>query len=398
VSSGRPPAGRRVIRVTYVVPSLELAGAERQLVSLANSLDRCRFEPTIVCIGPNPLALEELAADVRVRYVPLGRIRRQRRLRRLARGALLAPALALELTRRRPEIVHAYLPSAYVVAGLVAQSLRIPLVIAGRRSLMSIEAYRHGLWRWSVELANRAIDFHVCNSEAARQMTLLTEQVEASRTTVIHNGAGLPDITHRPPPLPAAWAVGRRDLGAVSLANLFWHKGHAVLLRATAEVVKRLPGFRLVLVGEGPERGRIEALVRELGLGGNVVLAGSVGQASGLLRNFQFSVLASVQESFPNAVVESMAAGVPVVATRVGGVPELVREEVDGLLVPAGEPGALAAAMLRLLREPELAERMGRAARERIRESFSIEKMVRETEDLYLSLLGSLTANEGGEG
>jgi glycosyltransferase involved in cell wall biosynthesis len=240
-----------------------------------------------------------------------------------------------------------------------------------------------------VELANRAIDFHVCNSEAARQMTLLTERVEASRTTVIHNGGGLPDISRRPPRLPAAWAAPRRDLAAVSLANLFWHKGHPMLLRATAEVVKREPGFRLVLVGEGPERGRIESLVRELGLSGNVVLAGSVGQASGLLRNFRFSVLASVQESFPNAVVESMAAGVPVVATRVGGIPELVREGVDGLLVPAGEPGALAAAMLRLLKEPELSERMGRAARERVRESFSIEKMVRETEDLYLALLGA---------
>jgi glycosyltransferase involved in cell wall biosynthesis len=218
-------------------------------------------------------------------------------------------------------------------------------------------------------------------------MTLSTERVPAARTAVVHNGSQLPDLSLPPPAPPAAWGLGPRELSGVSLANLVWHKDHEVLLRATAEVVRSCPGFRLVLIGVGPERGRIERLVGELGLGSSVVLAGRVAEASRLLRNFHFSVLASVQESFPNAVVESMAAGVPVVATRVGGIPELVREGVDGLLVPAREPRRLAEAMLTLLREPGLADRLGRSARERIGETFTVEKMIRKTEDLYFRLL-----------
>jgi glycosyltransferase involved in cell wall biosynthesis len=386
---------RRRLRVTYVVPSLEIGGAERQLVKLVNNLDPGSFEAAVVCLGADPALLGQVAGHVRVRCARLRGQGRHLWLRRWARGLLLAPMVILDLVRYRPQVVHTYLPAGYVVASLAARLLAIPVIVASRMSLSRVEAYPHRTLRVLAAPANRVIDFQVCDSEAARLVVVSTEQVEAGRTRVIHSGSQLPDLEGPAPPAPAGWGLEARELAAVSLANLTWHKGHPVLLRATAEVAKRVPGFRLVLVGEGPERGRIEGLVRELGLGGNVVLAGSVGQASGLLRNFQFSVLASVQESFPNAVVESMAAGVPVVATRVGGVPELVREEVDGLLVPAGEAEALAGAMLRLLREPELAERMGRAARERIRESFSIEKMVRETEDLYLGLLGSRPVNAG---
>jgi glycosyltransferase involved in cell wall biosynthesis len=384
----RPP-----VRVTYVIPSLEIGGAERQLVKLANNLDRRCFQPAIVCVGAHPAVLDEVAGDVRVRCLRMGEIGGHARLRRLARGVLLAPAVFFDLALHRPEVVHAYLPAAYVVAGLAARVLRIRAVVAGRRSLLGIEAYRHGVWRRLAGLANRTIDLHVCNSEAARQMTMSTEWVPAARTAVVHNGIQLPDLSLQLPSPPATWGLGRRQLCGVSLANLIWHKDHEVLLRATAEVVRSCPGFRLVLIGDGPERGRIERLVGELRLGPNVVLAGRVPLASRFLRSFHFSALASVQESFPNAVVESMAAGVPVVATRVGGIPELVREGVDGLLVPAREPRQLAAAMLTLLREPGLADRLGRSARERIGETFTVEKMTRKTENHYLRLLDPASAS-----
>jgi glycosyltransferase involved in cell wall biosynthesis len=216
-----------------------------------------------------------------------------------------------------------------------------------------------------------------------------TERVEGARTAVIHSGSQLPDLSGLPPPAPAAWRLGAGEPVAVSLANLTWQKSHEVLLRATVGVVTVCPSFRLVLIGEGPERSRIEGLVEELGLRDRVVIAGSVTEGPRLLRNFRFSVLSSRQESFPNAVVESMAAGVPVVATSVGGIPEVIRDGIDGMLVPPGEPDALAEAMLKLLLDPQLATRMGEAARERISQSFSIEKMVREFEDLYLYLIRS---------
>jgi glycosyltransferase involved in cell wall biosynthesis len=381
--------GRRRVRVTYVVPSLEIGGAERQLVKLVNNLDRTAFEAAIVCLGADPALLGEVAAHVRVRNLGLRSAGRLRRFRRLARGLLLGPIVLLDLTLHRPQVVHAYLPAGFVVGCLVARLARIPAVMASRMSLSRIADYPHRSLRLLANPANRVIDFQVCDSEAARSVVVGTEHVEGARTAVIHSGSQLPDMSGQPPAAPPTWRLEAGEPVAVSLANLTWQKSHEVLLRATAKVVASSPSFRLVLIGEGPERSRIEGLVEALGLGGRVVLAGSVTEGFRLLRNFRFSVLSSRQESFPNAVVESMAAGVPVIATSVGGIPEVIRDGIDGTLVPPGDPDALAEAMLKLLLEPQLAARMGQAARERISRSFSIEKMVREFEDLYLYLVRS---------
>jgi glycosyltransferase involved in cell wall biosynthesis len=381
--------GRRRVRVTYVVPSLEIGGAERQLVKLVNNLDRAAFEAAIVCLGADPALLGEVATHVRVRCLGLRSVGRLRRLRRLVRGVLLGPIVLLDLTMRRPHVVHAYLPAGFVVGCLVARLARIPAVMASRMSLSRIADYPHRSLRLLANPANRVMDFQVCDSEAARSVVVRTERVEGARTAVIHSGSQLPDLSGQPPPAPPAWRLLPGEPVAVTLANLTWQKSHDVLLRATAKVVTACPAFRLVLIGEGPERSRIEGLVEELRLGDKVLLAGSVTEGSRLLRNFRFSVLSSRQESFPNAVVESMAAGVPVVATSVGGIPEVIRHGIDGMLVPPGEPDALAEAMLKLLLDPQLAARMGEAARERVNQSFSIEKMVGDFEELYLYLIRS---------
>jgi glycosyltransferase involved in cell wall biosynthesis len=173
---------------------------------------------------------------------------------------------------------------------------------------------------------------------------------------------------------------------------LTWRKAHPVLLEAAAVVARAHPRFKLVMMGEGPERPLVERLVRELGLERNVVLAGAVAKAPRLLRHFQFSVLSSSEESFPNALVDSMAAGLAVVATHVGGIPELVRDGVDGVLVPPGNPDALARAMLQLLETPELTAGMGRSARQRASEFFSVEKMADNFQDLYLHLVSAAPA------
>jgi glycosyltransferase involved in cell wall biosynthesis len=187
-------------------------------------------------------------------------------------------------------------------------------------------------------------------------------------------------------------------MAAVSLANLRWQKGHQFLVHAVRRVVDVHPGFKLILIGEGPERPSIEALVRELGLSANVVLAGARKCGADLLPAFHFCVLASVEESFPNALIESMAAAVPVVATRVGGIPELVRDRLDGFLVPSKEPGALADAMLELLSDPTLRDRMGASARGRAEICFTTESMVRQIQAVYVRLLGQPPDQAGRAG
>jgi glycosyltransferase involved in cell wall biosynthesis len=364
-----------------------LGGAEHQLARLVQNLDRGRFEPAVICLSPSRngggAALEDLPADVPVRALSLAAEGRGRLVRRLTRVLLLAR----ELASWRPEIVHGYLPGGYIMAALARPPIRAPLIVATRMTISPIDDYRGASLRRIARPVNRIIDFHICDSEAARSVMLSSERVDAAKTAVIHTGTDLPDLTSGRPALPDGWDVNDPAMAAASLANLRWQKGHLVLMHAVRRVVDVHPGFKLILIGEGPQRPAIEALARELGLSANVVLGGPRKQGADLLGAFHFSVLASVEESFPNALIESMAAAVPIVATRVGGIPELVRDGVDGLLVPPKEPGALAHAMLELLSDPQLRDRMGASARARVESSFTTESMVRQIETLYVRLL-----------
>jgi len=178
------------------------------------------------------------------------------------------------------------------------------------------------------------------------------------------------------------------------VANLNSHKRHGDVLDAVSLIVKQRPRLKLVLFGDGAERASIERSLREKGLTNSVVLAGAQKDAAKFLSGFDLTVLASSKESFPNALLESMVRGIPVVATRVGGIPELVREGIDGILVESGSPDQLATAMLELLDKPQLRQRMGDAARNRVLNRFSVKGMIIQTEDLYERLVRQVRSRQ----
>ncbi|WP_338202885.1 glycosyltransferase [Candidatus Nephthysia bennettiae] len=374
---------RRRIRITYIVPGLAVGGAERSLVRLVNKLDRKRFEPTIICLDRGGPTMTEVTSDVRVKVLPLRAEGRHRVVRQVARLLLVVG----QLTICRPHIVHGYLPGGYIMGALAGRLALVPIIVATRMTIAPIGDSPGTILRLIAGPANRAIDFHVCDSQAGRDVMIRTERISPTRSSVIHSGVEIPDLSGSKAKLPRYWQVDDPRMTAVCVANLRWQKAHWVLVEAIRHVVQEYPTFKLVLMGEGPERTQLEARVAELGLTANVTMVGSIAHAPELLPIFHLSVLASVQESFPNALVESMAAGVPVVATRVGGTPELVRDGTDGLLVAPADPKALADAMLALLSESALRDRMGMSARRRIEDCFSVENMVRQTEILYCNLL-----------
>jgi glycosyltransferase involved in cell wall biosynthesis len=187
---------------------------------------------------------------------------------------------------------------------------------------------------------------------------------------VIHNGVESAPATAQPGACPARMIV---------VANLIDYKGHTDVLHALA-ILERPPAT--VLVGHGPRRPYLMELSRSLGLTGVVTFAGAVPDARTLLGRYQIAVLASHAEGLPNAVLEAMAAGLPVVATAVGGVPELVVDEYNGLLVPPGVPTELAKAIDRLVSDPELRCRLGAAARATA-DRFTVSACVRQHEALY---------------
>ena len=357
-------------RVLLAINTLARGGAERQLVALATGLDRQTFSVSVLCVvAGGPLADELRSAGIPVAVFdsrsPLGLLR----VIAHARGAA-------------PDIVHSFLFGSNVVVTFAATLARTPVIITSRRSL---GFFKDGRPHYDLlqGVANRFTDVVVANSEAVREDTLRREHLAPEKVRVIHNGVAA-NVESDGGDARAA-LVGDGTALVIVVANLIPYKGLEHFVDAWREVVGAVPGARAVVVGEGPARADLEA--RAADLGETLRFIGSRDDVPALLRAADVVVQASLYEGFPNAVLEAMAAGRPVVATAVGGTVEAVESDRTGLLVPPRDSAALAAAILRLLTQPELARSYGAAGRERVEAEFSIARMVGRYADLYMSTL-----------
>jgi glycosyltransferase involved in cell wall biosynthesis len=362
-------------RILYLINDLRRAGAETQLVRLVIGLDRSRFSPIVVLIKEQNDFADELAmADV-----PVVRLRRRHRfdvgvVRRLHR----------EILQLRPALLHACLSYANLLAVAAARGAGFPPVVVSQRSSYenTLSPLRRALARTTQRLAAHV----VVNSQAARN-----EEIAAGfapdRISHIANGIEVP------PQL----ATDRNDLGlpagplALCVAQLAPEKGHADLLAAWPRVRSAIPAALLALVGDGALRPSLESEARRLGVHDSVLFLGFRHPAAPYLAAADVVVLASRTEGMPNALLEAMALGKPVVATRVGGVPELVSDGESGVLAPPGDPAALAAALAGALAS-DRREAMGEAGRRRVRDHFSAARMIRETQAVYERVLGGASS------
>ena len=370
-------------RVLYVIGSLNLGGSERHLLHLASALDRDRFAPMVCCLfetGP-------LFAQAQGRGVPCTFLDMGRRPSPFVTGWRLARGLGRLVWLMRQErvaIVDAYLFLAYIAAIPCGWLAGVPVRVAQRRGLSSSKPRLIGR-RVLERVVNRLTTQVVANSHAVARDTAEDERLPAGRIVVIHNGVAMPAKPPRegarPPGLPAGGRI------ILCVANLIHYKGHLDLLAAAGEALPAFPDVALVLVGEGSMRRPIQDAVARHGLGGRVHLLGQREDVSALLAASDYFVLPSHEESFSNALLEAMAYGLPVIATAVGGNPEVVEDGVTGLLVPPRDPAALAKAMITLLVDPAAARRMGQMGRARAAKVFPLDHTVHEIEALYETLL-----------
>ena len=373
-------------RVLYVTISMDLGGTERQLLELAAGLDRSRFEPSICCLrGAGALAGECASRDIPITAFGAPGAVRPAGLAASRDFLSLVFSLAGLMKRERPAIVHGMLPAAWVAAGLAARLSGVPVLVTGRRCLGHYKD-RRPLLRHLENAVNRWTDAVVPNSAAVRDDTLARERIAPGKVRVIHNGVRIPDA-----PPGAGWrggaGAGTTGPAVALVANFFPYKGHMDFLDAAAEVLRGFPSASFVLVGDGKLRPEIERRASAPDLAGRAILLGSRPDGGDVMALSDVAALASHEEGFPNVVLEAMARARPVVATRVGGVPEAVEDGVTGILVPPRDAGAMAGALLRLLRDPRLAAEMGARGMERVRRDFTVDRMVRAHEDLYAELL-----------
>ena len=359
------------LRMAFVVGSLNRGGTERQVLLLGSALAERDHQVTIICLttaGHQGAAAR--AAGLRVAEVGFTGLTRQfphsvRRLRSILREA-------------SPDVVHCFLFWSCLLGVPIARSLGVPVVVGSRRSLTDA-VHRIWLLRPWQRFCDRLADAVVCNAHTVMEDAILHTGLPRRKAVVISNGVSYPVAA--PPP-------DTRPQRILIVANLIGYKGHAVALAAFAQVRALLPAAdaRLQLAGSGPEENALRKQANEFGIAKQVEFLGSVADVSPLLAGCAFTVLPSLSEGMPNVMLDSLAHGRAVVGSAVGGVSEIL-DQGGGILVPPGDPEALARAMCTLLADPALAESLGTEGRVLVREQFGVDRMVDEMVRLYQGLL-----------
>jgi glycosyltransferase involved in cell wall biosynthesis len=281
----------------------------------------------------------------------------------------------------RPDVVHAHDPMAVALAAMALTMksglTRLPLFVASRR--VDFHLKRHAFSKWKY----RQIDVFVAASRVIASM-LVGDGIPADRIETVHDGVNLSYVDKQPvvDAHAALWLPHNAPLVG-NVAALVSHKGQRHLVAAAAKVVRDEPDARFVIVGEGELREAIERQIKDLGLERHVLLTGFRNDAVGLQKSFDVFVMSSITEGLGSAMLDAMACGTPVVATRAGGIPEAIVDGQSGLLVPPHDEDALAHAIVQLLRDPDLRKRLGAAARARVVAEFSVETMVAKTLTVY---------------
>ena len=359
-------------KLLIVITLAEIGGAQTCVAQLLPALLR-EYDVTVATHGDGPLraAIHESGA----RSVELVQLRRQIGLRDVA--ALLE--LVRLIRSLRPVIVHTHSSKAGILGRLAAWICRTPVVLftAHGWAFKAEPGLKSRVYLAADRWASRITSTVICVSETERRAGLAARTCRADRTVVIHNGvdAGV---------FRADARSGNPSLLLLTVGRLQAPKDYATLVAALARL--RDLSVRTQIVGDGPDRPVVTAALRDAGLDESVELLGDRDEVASLLAAADCFVLASRSEGLPLSVLEAMAAGLPVVASDVGGVHELVADGVTGSLVPPGDPAALADALRELLRDPARRLQLGAAGRARVLADFTVERFQEAHLELYRSL------------
>lgn len=369
-------------RILVVSPRLDVGGTEVHLIRILPELRRAGLDVSIYpLVRGGVLEPQLIASGVPV----LGTNRGNSRFARITRAGY---SLRQAVVRLQPDIVHFFLPESYIVGSLALAGLPNLIRVMSRRSLSKYQ-FRHPLIFRVERLLHGTVDKLIANSSAVAA-ELIEECKNPNKVRVIHNGYAVG-------PLPDAEVrlARRRQLGIsqdefviITIANLIAYKGHSELLCAIgqAQEMLRSPWRLLVVGGDKGIRSNLIRQARELGIAENVDWLGERLDAQDLIDAADLGILASYEEGFSNSLIEKMAHGLPVIATRAGGNIDAVVDGESGVIVPVRDADALGAAIVKMYEDPSLRRRLGNNARLRIERLFSLNDCVKKYLNLYQGL------------
>lgn len=305
--------------------------------------------------------------------------------------------LARVVKRLQPDVIHAHDPHGVAMASL-ALSLgsgsiprgQAPALIASRRVDFHLKGNSFSRWK------HRQVDCFIAASDAIRRM-LVADGVADEKAVTVHEGIDVEHVRAAPPVnVHEAFFLPHGAPVVGNVAALVPHKGQRYLIEAAHLVVQQLPDVRFIILGEGELREHLERLVRDSHLERHVLLPGFRPDVLGCLKSFNLFVMSSITEGLGTSLLDAMACAKAIVATRAGGIPEVVEDEVTGLLVEPRDHHAMAAAIVRLLSDDTTRRRMAEAGFKRVSERFTVERMVSQTADVYARVAGIPHAADTG--
>jgi glycosyltransferase involved in cell wall biosynthesis len=367
------------LRVTHVTLSLDVGGLERNIVNQVREGHGLGQQVSVVCLErPGTLAAQagSLGAPVLCLHKRPG-----------LRPELIGQ-LRRALRRLRPHVVHTHQIASLLYTGLAAGGAGVPLVVHTEHGK---ERYADRLkTRWLGRLAGRYTTRFYCLSRDMAAEVKAHRIVPPGKIRVILNGIDTACFQKRGEAKALRHALGIPTDAPVigTIGRLTPVKRQELLLRAFAQVREQVPRAHLLLVGDGPLMGELRGLAAQLGVAGATHFVGYQAEPQRYLHLIDVFALTSASEGIPQALLEAAAAGIPAVASRVGGVPEVIDDGRTGLLFPSGDQGGLTRGILTVLTDPGLARRLGEAARDRVESLFHIRRMARDYHQQFLELLG----------
>jgi glycosyltransferase involved in cell wall biosynthesis len=381
-------------RIIFLIDSLGLGGAERLLVTYLQHFPTHRFEARVCACNVrdgNPIADDiRRLTQVPVDMLPMRRLTDPRGLPRLLRY----------LREQRADLIHTQLLSSNILGGMAGKLLGIPVV--STQHMYDAPAKRtRSYWRrqlmWWV--MRHCHDRVIAVSEGTRQHHMRMGRLAPDQVVTLYNGIDLSAFT---PGLETSRQATRQALGIapdapllITVAVLRPAKGIQYLLEAMPSILEAMPETRYLVVGSGDDEDRLKGLVMRYGLADRVVFTGARRDVPVLLSASDLFVLPTLDEALPTVLAEAMAAQKPIVASGVGGVPEMVEHGRNGLLVPPADPSSLAHACLRVLQNPDQAGAMACAGRQTVEQRFNIQRQVRRLADLYEQVLAERERRNG---
>lgn len=367
-------------KVLFVVTSLNIGGAERQLSHLLRHLSQSDFKPVVVCLKEKgPLAQEVSAMGIPV-YDQL--------LANKYDVRVLGKLISI-IKKERPHILWTRSTGDKMFWGRLAAKLAgVPIILASIHFMGE-----KGQARTIIGGLNKTLtpitDRFIAVSENQKRYLIEDEGLPAEKMVVIYNGIEWRTFLPQRSRSEMRKALGIPEKGWVigQVAKLRSEKGHRIFLSAAQKVLQKRQDVIFLIIGDGPERKDLEAYSKKIHPGQAIRFLGDRQDLPDLLNAIDLGTLSSTMETFPNALLEYMAFALPVVAPNVGGIPEIIRDGVDGFLFPPGDADRMAYQLLSLLSNPDKAEEMGQEGLKRVKDSFSMEGNVGKIETLLHSLL-----------